>query len=273
MIRTAVGVALLILIAAYGLLYVNRESFTSTIDFTTIIDLYKKITPEDTAKLELIFKAAESDYSFDNALKAKILERNELIDLLNTNYAKFDKEISSIAFKYNLSTADVYSLLIYLGLVLTDTPKTPIEQHNISQLLMITRLWTPPNYKGSAPSTAVNVASALVATSTNPLSSTPALAGLSSGSTASGSKVSTSTASSSTASVPGSASASSTINTTVRDAVRAELKLAGLIAGSSPSPTTNANFGYNTAAQQSSQACAARNWCNRCRRPQNTCQC
>ncbi len=276
MIRTATGIALLILIAVYGILYMKRESFTSTINFVNVIDTFNKMTPEDKEKLTVMWNTLEEDKQFDNALKSKILEREELIELLNKSYNAFSKVFESLAFKYNLDTVDIYSLLIYVGNNLVDkSTLSNIEEQNLNQLQFIVPLWSPP---GRSPSTSqptlnqagyltsntaspsANVASALIAATAS-----PSITSTASGSTASGSTASGSTASGSSA---------STVTSTVRDAVREELRLAGLVANKTTPTVTNANFAYGSGVIQKTQpSSCAKNWCTRCRRPANTCGC
>jgi hypothetical protein len=271
MIRTATGIALLILIAVYGILYMKRESFTSTINFVNVIDTFNKMTPEDKEKITVMWNTLEEDKQFDNALKSKILEREELIELLNKSYNAFSKVFESLAFKYNLDTVDIYSLLIYVGKSLVDkSTLSNIEEQNLNQLQFIVPLWSPP---GRSPSTAqptlnqagyltsntaspsANVASALIAATASPSITSTASGSTASGSTASG-------------------SSASTVTSTVRDAVREELRLAGLVAGSTKPTVTNANFAYGSGVIQKAQpSSCAKNWCTRCRSPANTCGC
>lgn len=275
MICTATGIALLILIAIYGILYVKRENFTSTINFVNVLDTLKRITQADKDKIMVLWKAFDDDPAFENALKAKILERDQIIALLNETYNKFTKEFDSLAFKYNIDTADVFSLIVYMGVTTMDTSnKTAIEKHNFNQLQFIIKSWTPPGkapstpqptltqsgyLQGNTPSSAV--ASTLIATSKSTVP-TPSVAPPPTASL--------------TASLTGSM-APTQINTTIRDTVKEELRLAGLLASGSQAPKiTGANFAYDSGIIQKAQnnaACASRDWCCRCRQPSNRCGC
>jgi hypothetical protein len=282
MIRTATGIILLILIAIYGILFLYREPFTSTINFVNVIDAVQKMTLEEK---QVIMESGKKILEQLGAqmvvrLSSAPINNNEAAEIITTINNSINAEFKTIIQKYKLSTVDIISLLLYAISAYTkqnkDDPNiTPITRQNMEILANYVKTWNPE---------------ALASTVSNPQSSsgsilaTPSIA--SKPQSSSGSILAIPSIASKPQSSSGSlfsGTTSSPINQTVREAIRDELRAAGLFnkVNETPRQTTVAapgapNYAYDggvTQQWQQNAACNARDWCCRCRKPKHNCGC
>ncbi len=282
MIRTAVGIALLILIAIYGLMYIKRESFTSTINFVNVIDAFAQMSDEE--KTMIFTKGRQISDSLDKSLLEKI-QKTEITSsdaklIVETINNSINKEFAELINKYKLSSVDIISLFIYAlnaGARQDNSINiTPIELKNAQTLATFVKTWDPnaPVGKGlNAPSVAFTPPPTFAAVNASlPPSKAALMASTASKAPLTASATSGSSASLFSGSIP-------TLNESVRGAVRDELLAAGLLkkpyTGRDAYPP-GTSFAYDGGLQQKwkqNAACNARDWCCRCRRPRNHCQC
>jgi hypothetical protein len=273
MIRTTIGIALLILIAIYGLMFLRRESFTSTINFVTVIDAFQKMTDEEKAIImDTGGKVMEKNGKYmRDKMTATLITNEDAAQIIDTIYKSINSDFQSIINKYKFNTADIVSLIIYAFAMLmikneSDPEITPVVKQNMETLAKFVKTWNPDGKGLDAPS----VSLAPPPTLANPQP------------TASASIVPTvSAAPAASASTPISASSSlftGGINEIIKGAVRDELKTMA------NKPTAEGRFAYApgtsfaydsgvTQKWQENAACNARDWCCRCRRPRHKCNC
>jgi hypothetical protein len=290
MIRTAVGISLLILIAIYGIIYIKRESFTSTINFVTHLNAFQKMT--DAERQMVMNNGARIIQQLDKNLLAKMdrepITNDDAKRILEAINNSVNKEFAGLINKYKLSSVDIISLSLYAintaAVVDKSVSATPIQKQNLATLANFVKTWDPskpvgkgintPSVSLAPPPTFASVTASqapklVSAPNKGPVSQAPKTVSMPPKGTAS-------SASLFSGSIP-------SLNDTVKAAVRDELRAAGL--GKNNTAPVNipkgpyapgTSFSYDGGVQQKWQqnaACNARDWCCRCRRQRDRCQC
>jgi hypothetical protein len=284
MIRTATGIALLILIAIYGILYIKSENFTSTINFVTVIDAFQKMTGDEKALImqtgkRVLEQLGESLLTKMTTAPITNADANQIVDTINKSIST---EFAVIIKKYQLNSVDIISLVIYAFVVLVNQSQggpemTPIIKQNLETLSSFVKNWNPSASASSAALLPPTITSASMGKS----ASVPSLAFFPPVAlVAASSGKSIPTSASSTASIPTSASSGSlftgNINDFVKVAVRDELKAIASQPSLQSAYAPGTRLAYDGGATQNLQqnaACQARDWCCHCRRPRHQCHC